>query len=294
MYIYRVGQNHIYTVYIRYSWQGNHQIYGHIRCIYTVLADPTNLLCVGQRQCQASTYRCIKIPHPNHNCALSTARCTQPLPTPPPPRCTQPLPTSQRCTLHSATPNSTTLHSATPNITTLHVAHSHSQHHHVACCTQPLPTPPIQPQEQFDPRHLSVIQRSAPSTHLGRGGCFEPFGCVWEGDQSVVFPPSPHPLELNDPLSCPEPPSSETPLSLPCLPSYSSLPLCANVCVCVCVYVCVCLCVCVCVCMCVRMCVRVCVCACVFVYVHVCMHVCACVCVRVCVCAPGCVRSSKD
>jgi hypothetical protein len=37
----RVGQNHIYTVYIRYFWQGNHQIYGHIRCIYTVLANPT-------------------------------------------------------------------------------------------------------------------------------------------------------------------------------------------------------------------------------------------------------------
>jgi hypothetical protein len=36
----RVGQNHIYTVYIRYFWQGNHQIYGHIRCIYTVLANP--------------------------------------------------------------------------------------------------------------------------------------------------------------------------------------------------------------------------------------------------------------
>ena len=36
----RVGQNHIYTVYIRYIWQGNHQIYGHIRCIYTVLANP--------------------------------------------------------------------------------------------------------------------------------------------------------------------------------------------------------------------------------------------------------------
>jgi hypothetical protein len=29
--IYRVGQNHIYTVYIRFFWQGNHQIYGHIR-----------------------------------------------------------------------------------------------------------------------------------------------------------------------------------------------------------------------------------------------------------------------
>jgi hypothetical protein len=39
-YICRDGQNHIYTVYIRYFWQGNHQIYGHIRCIYTVLANP--------------------------------------------------------------------------------------------------------------------------------------------------------------------------------------------------------------------------------------------------------------
>jgi hypothetical protein len=27
----RVGQNHIYTVYIRYFWQENHQIYGHVR-----------------------------------------------------------------------------------------------------------------------------------------------------------------------------------------------------------------------------------------------------------------------
>ena len=34
----RVGQNHIY---IRYFWLGNQQIYGHIRCIYTVLANPT-------------------------------------------------------------------------------------------------------------------------------------------------------------------------------------------------------------------------------------------------------------
>ena len=40
----RVGQNHIYTVYIRYVWQGNHQIYGHIRCIYTVLANPKYVL----------------------------------------------------------------------------------------------------------------------------------------------------------------------------------------------------------------------------------------------------------
>jgi hypothetical protein len=36
----RVGQNHIYTMYVRYFWQGNHRIYGHIRCIYTVLANP--------------------------------------------------------------------------------------------------------------------------------------------------------------------------------------------------------------------------------------------------------------
>jgi hypothetical protein len=41
----RVGQNHMYSVNIRYFWQGNHQIYGHIRCIYTVLANPTNDPC---------------------------------------------------------------------------------------------------------------------------------------------------------------------------------------------------------------------------------------------------------
>jgi hypothetical protein len=34
----RVGQDHIYTVYKRYFWQGNHQIYGLIRCIFTILA----------------------------------------------------------------------------------------------------------------------------------------------------------------------------------------------------------------------------------------------------------------
>jgi hypothetical protein len=30
----------MYTVYIRYFWQGNHQVYGHIRCEYMVLASP--------------------------------------------------------------------------------------------------------------------------------------------------------------------------------------------------------------------------------------------------------------
>jgi len=38
-----IGHNHIYTVYIRYFWQGNHQIYGHIRCIYTILANPKHV-----------------------------------------------------------------------------------------------------------------------------------------------------------------------------------------------------------------------------------------------------------
>ena len=34
VYICRVGQNHIYTVYIRYFWQGNHKTYQNIWCIY--------------------------------------------------------------------------------------------------------------------------------------------------------------------------------------------------------------------------------------------------------------------
>jgi hypothetical protein len=33
--------NGIYKVYLRYIWQGYHQVYGHIRCIYTV---PANLM----------------------------------------------------------------------------------------------------------------------------------------------------------------------------------------------------------------------------------------------------------
>ena len=36
----RVGQDHIYTVHIRYFWLGNHQIYGVYIRIYTVLANP--------------------------------------------------------------------------------------------------------------------------------------------------------------------------------------------------------------------------------------------------------------
>ena len=37
----RVGQNHIYTVYIQFFLQGNCQIYGHIMRKFTVLDNPT-------------------------------------------------------------------------------------------------------------------------------------------------------------------------------------------------------------------------------------------------------------
>jgi hypothetical protein len=40
LHIYGSGQPYIYAVHIRYFWQGNHHIYGHIRCRYTVLANP--------------------------------------------------------------------------------------------------------------------------------------------------------------------------------------------------------------------------------------------------------------
>ena len=37
---------YLYTVYMRFFWQENHQIYGHIRYISKVLANPTHLACV--------------------------------------------------------------------------------------------------------------------------------------------------------------------------------------------------------------------------------------------------------
>jgi hypothetical protein len=35
-----VGQTRVHTVFVRYLWRENHHIYGHIRCVYTVLANP--------------------------------------------------------------------------------------------------------------------------------------------------------------------------------------------------------------------------------------------------------------
>jgi len=52
----KVGQNHIYTVYIRCFWQGNHQIYS----IYTVLANPSYKLLYCVYSClvlKSSLYR---------------------------------------------------------------------------------------------------------------------------------------------------------------------------------------------------------------------------------------------
>ena len=45
-------------IYIRYFWQGNHQIYGHIRCVCTILANPTH----------THTYTCTY----SHTCTLCT------------------------------------------------------------------------------------------------------------------------------------------------------------------------------------------------------------------------------
>ena len=47
----RVGQNHIYNIYIRDSWQKNHQIYGHIRCIYIRFWPTLPVTCVAFKQC---------------------------------------------------------------------------------------------------------------------------------------------------------------------------------------------------------------------------------------------------
>jgi hypothetical protein len=38
LYIYGVCLHGIFI------WQGNHQIYGHIRCIFTTLVNPTNMI----------------------------------------------------------------------------------------------------------------------------------------------------------------------------------------------------------------------------------------------------------
>jgi hypothetical protein len=50
----RVGQNHINTVHIRYLLQGDHHMYGRIRCIYTVLTNPSHLAKHQVSSCQGN------------------------------------------------------------------------------------------------------------------------------------------------------------------------------------------------------------------------------------------------
>jgi len=88
----RVGQNHIYTVYIWYTWQGNHQIYGHIRCIYTVLANPTYMTQhtatpyhIQPCHCTSCTYNeyLTICPHAHTNTTRTTGEHVTPLQAPP-------------------------------------------------------------------------------------------------------------------------------------------------------------------------------------------------------------------
>ena len=43
MHMYKVGQTHIYTVYIRCFWLGNRQIHGVYIRVNTVLANPMRM-----------------------------------------------------------------------------------------------------------------------------------------------------------------------------------------------------------------------------------------------------------
>ena len=65
----RVGQNHTYTVYLRCFWQGDHQIYGHVRCIYTVLAKPKHVSKSASGVHSRPLPPCVSIKHDHHWCA---------------------------------------------------------------------------------------------------------------------------------------------------------------------------------------------------------------------------------
>ena len=41
-----------------YIWQGNHQLYGHIWCVYTVLANPTYVVVANPSHYQYYTHLC--------------------------------------------------------------------------------------------------------------------------------------------------------------------------------------------------------------------------------------------
>jgi hypothetical protein len=66
---------YIYSVYIRYFWQGNHQIYGHIRSIYTVLANLKHISVTAFRSIGTLYY--LRIPFTT--CAWLFTSCPYPL-----------------------------------------------------------------------------------------------------------------------------------------------------------------------------------------------------------------------
>ena len=78
----RGGLNRIYTVYIRHLWQGNDRLYGHIRCICTVLANPNTLSYPGSSFRSWHKARHCPTPHTHthththtHACACCNLRC---------------------------------------------------------------------------------------------------------------------------------------------------------------------------------------------------------------------------
>ena len=68
LHIAKVGQNHIHTVYIRYFWQGNHQIYGAYIRFWPTLPIPIThyTLPIALTLCQCQMHSChYRVPHTN-------------------------------------------------------------------------------------------------------------------------------------------------------------------------------------------------------------------------------------
>ena len=72
--IYRVGMNCTYTVHLRYFWQGNHQIYGHIRCTYTIQANPMYTFGSLYRLCMKHSLYCSAAGDEGHAVRLQGSR----------------------------------------------------------------------------------------------------------------------------------------------------------------------------------------------------------------------------
>jgi hypothetical protein len=64
------------SVYVRYFWQGNHLIYGHIRCVYyTSLANPKQELCM--LTCQAANAHTCRRAHTHTHVCIHTRAYTR-------------------------------------------------------------------------------------------------------------------------------------------------------------------------------------------------------------------------